>query len=137
MCPHSLAAVAHCCCRVLSRLLLFPGLLLLQMLGSRSSCSCCGAGLPCACVLPTVQLMCRPVPPRPLPLRSPSLCLQSSLMGASLTLPVQHGRLALGTWQGIYLNEHRWAGGRAGGQASWQGMLHACRQRMRYPAAGG
>lgn len=33
--------------------------------------------------------------------------LQSSLMGASLTLPIQHGRLALGTWQGIYLNEHR------------------------------
>ena len=29
-------------------------------------------------------------------------------MGASLTLPVQHGRLALGMWQGIYLNEHRW-----------------------------
>ena len=32
-------------------------------------------------------------------------------MGASLTLPVQHGRLALGTWQGIYLNEHRNYGG--------------------------
>lgn len=33
--------------------------------------------------------------------------LQSSLMGASLTIPISHGRLALGTWQGIYLNEHR------------------------------
>lgn len=34
--------------------------------------------------------------------------LQSSLMGPSLTLPVAQGRFALGTWQGIYLNEHRW-----------------------------
>ena len=32
-------------------------------------------------------------------------------MGPSLTVPVQHGRLALGTWQGIYLNEHRDYGG--------------------------
>ncbi|KAI7843470.1 hypothetical protein COHA_002946 [Chlorella ohadii] len=37
--------------------------------------------------------------------------VKSSLMGASLTLPIQHGRLALGTWQGIYLNEHRNYGG--------------------------
>lgn len=36
-------------------------------------------------------------------------CLQSSLMGPSLTLPIAQGRFALGTWQGIYLNEHRWA----------------------------
>jgi hypothetical protein len=27
-------------------------------------------------------------------------CLQSSLMGPSLTIPIQQGRLALGTWQG-------------------------------------
>ena len=33
--------------------------------------------------------------------------MQSSLMGASLTIPIQQGRLALGTWQGIYLNEAR------------------------------
>lgn len=26
-------------------------------------------------------------------------------MGASLTIPISQGRLALGTWQGIYLNE--------------------------------
>jgi len=26
-------------------------------------------------------------------------------MGASLTIPIHHGRLGLGTWQGIYLNE--------------------------------
>ncbi len=37
--------------------------------------------------------------------------LKSSLLGASLTLPLQQGRLALGTWQGIYLCEHRNQGG--------------------------
>jgi secondary thiamine-phosphate synthase enzyme len=37
--------------------------------------------------------------------------VKSSLMGASLTLPIARGRLALGTWQGIYLNEHRNFGG--------------------------
>ncbi|KAK9836638.1 hypothetical protein WJX74_004866 [Apatococcus lobatus] len=36
---------------------------------------------------------------------------KSSLMGASLTIPVSQGRLAMGTWQGIYLNEHRNYGG--------------------------
>lgn len=36
---------------------------------------------------------------------------QSSLMGPSLTVPIGQGRLALGTWQGIYLNEHRNYGG--------------------------
>lgn len=40
--------------------------------------------------------------------------LKASLMGSSLTLPVSGGRLALGTWQGIYLCEHRnHAGGRS------------------------
>jgi secondary thiamine-phosphate synthase enzyme len=34
-----------------------------------------------------------------------------SLMGFSLTLPIAGGRLALGTWQGIYLCEHRDRGG--------------------------
>jgi secondary thiamine-phosphate synthase enzyme len=33
------------------------------------------------------------------------------LIGPSLTLPVSDGRPALGTWQGIYLCEHRDAGG--------------------------
>lgn len=28
-------------------------------------------------------------------------------MGPSLTIPIAQGRLGLGTWQGIYLNEHR------------------------------
>jgi secondary thiamine-phosphate synthase enzyme len=37
--------------------------------------------------------------------------VKSSLMGPSLTVPIRKGTLALGTWQGIYLNEHRNAGG--------------------------
>ena len=32
---------------------------------------------------------------------------KSSIIGASVTVPVRNGRLALGTWQGIYLCEHR------------------------------
>jgi secondary thiamine-phosphate synthase enzyme len=37
--------------------------------------------------------------------------IKSSLLGPSLTIPVRDGRLALGTWQGIYLCEHRDHGG--------------------------
>jgi len=37
--------------------------------------------------------------------------IKASLLGPSLMLPVRAGRLALGTWQGIYLCEHRDAGG--------------------------
>jgi secondary thiamine-phosphate synthase enzyme len=37
--------------------------------------------------------------------------VKASVMGPSLTLPVRDGRLALGTWQGIYLCEHRDHGG--------------------------
>jgi secondary thiamine-phosphate synthase enzyme len=37
--------------------------------------------------------------------------VKASLMGASLSLPIAGGRLALGTWQGIYLCEHRDQGG--------------------------
>ncbi len=37
--------------------------------------------------------------------------IKGSLLGFSLTLPVSDGRLALGTWQGIYLCEHRDDGG--------------------------
>jgi secondary thiamine-phosphate synthase enzyme len=33
--------------------------------------------------------------------------VKASLLGPTLTLPVAAGRLALGTWQGIYLCEHR------------------------------
>lgn len=37
--------------------------------------------------------------------------LKSSILGASLTIPVTHGHLNLGVWQGIYLCEHRNNGG--------------------------
>jgi len=33
--------------------------------------------------------------------------IKSSLIGCSLTIPIAGGQLALGTWQGIYLCEHR------------------------------
>jgi len=33
--------------------------------------------------------------------------IKSILTATSLSIPVMHGRLALGTWQGIYLWEHR------------------------------
>ena len=37
--------------------------------------------------------------------------IKASLLGPSLTLPVSRGRFALGTWQGVYLCEHRDHGG--------------------------
>ena len=37
--------------------------------------------------------------------------IKASMLGAFLTIPVVDGKLALGTWQGIYLGEHRIAGG--------------------------
>jgi secondary thiamine-phosphate synthase enzyme len=37
--------------------------------------------------------------------------IKASLLGPSLSLPVSRGRLALGTWQGVYLCEHRDRGG--------------------------
>ena len=39
--------------------------------------------------------------------------VKASLLGSSVSVPVTGGRLALGTWQGIYLCEHR---NRAGGR---------------------
>ncbi|MCV3283748.1 secondary thiamine-phosphate synthase enzyme YjbQ [Aeromonas veronii] len=33
--------------------------------------------------------------------------IKSSLLGVSLLLPIRDGQLALGTWQGIWLGEHR------------------------------
>ena len=33
--------------------------------------------------------------------------VKAALLGSSLSIPVQEGSLALGTWQGIYLCEHR------------------------------
>lgn len=37
--------------------------------------------------------------------------IKGSLLGFSLSLPIKDGRLLLGTWQGIYLCEHRDHGG--------------------------
>jgi len=37
--------------------------------------------------------------------------LKSSLLGQSLTIPITNGKFNLGTWQGIYLGEHRDYGG--------------------------
>jgi secondary thiamine-phosphate synthase enzyme len=37
--------------------------------------------------------------------------VKASLLGPSVTIPIADGRLALGTWQGIYLCEHRDRGG--------------------------
>ncbi len=37
--------------------------------------------------------------------------LKAVLLGSELTIPISNGRLALGTWQGVYLCEHRDDGG--------------------------
>lgn len=37
--------------------------------------------------------------------------IKSSLLGSSLSIPITNGKLNLGTWQGIYLCEHRNNGG--------------------------
>lgn len=37
--------------------------------------------------------------------------LKAALLGSSVLIPVANGKLALGTWQGIYLCEHRDHGG--------------------------
>lgn len=33
--------------------------------------------------------------------------VKASMIGSSVTVPIRDGRLRLGTWQGIYLCEHR------------------------------
>ena len=38
--------------------------------------------------------------------------IKSSILGSSVSIPISSGRLNLGTWQGIYLCEHRNYGGR-------------------------
>ena len=37
--------------------------------------------------------------------------VKAALLGSSVTVPIRDGRLRLGTWQGIYLCEHRDRGG--------------------------
>lgn len=38
--------------------------------------------------------------------------VKSALLGCSLSIPIANGQLCLGTWQGIYLCEHRNRGGK-------------------------
>jgi secondary thiamine-phosphate synthase enzyme len=38
--------------------------------------------------------------------------VKAMLTGSSVTIPIRDGRLCLGTWQGIFLCEHRNRGGR-------------------------
>ncbi len=38
--------------------------------------------------------------------------VKASMLGSSVSIPVSDGRLMLGTWQGVYLCEHRDRGGR-------------------------
>ncbi len=47
--------------------------------------------------------------------------IKASLLGVSVTVPIGDGRLLLGTWQGIYLGEHRDRGGRRTIIATLQG----------------
>ena len=37
--------------------------------------------------------------------------IKGSILGSSLNIPIKNGHLNLGTWQGIYLCEHRNHGG--------------------------
>lgn len=37
--------------------------------------------------------------------------IKASMLDTSVSIPIQNGKAALGTWQGIYLNEHRNNGG--------------------------
>lgn len=50
--------------------------------------------------------------------------VKSSLLGPGLTIPVRHGQLVLGTWQGIYLCEHRNRGGARRLVATLHGETH-------------
>jgi secondary thiamine-phosphate synthase enzyme len=49
--------------------------------------------------------------------------IKSSLLGCQISLPIQQGKLALGTWQGIILGEHRNNGGRRKIIATLQGTV--------------
>lgn len=50
--------------------------------------------------------------------------VKASMFGASLSIPVHDGRLALGTWQGIVLCEHRERGGPRSLIATCWGLPH-------------
>ena len=49
--------------------------------------------------------------------------LKSSLLGSSISIPITDGKLNLGTWQGIYLCEHRNQGARRKIVATIEGNL--------------
>ncbi len=51
--------------------------------------------------------------------------VKSSLLGCSVFVPVRNGRLVLGTWQGIFLGEHRDQAGRRRLMLTLQGELEA------------
>lgn len=50
--------------------------------------------------------------------------LKGSMLGFELTVPITNGRLALGTWQGIYLCEHRNQGGARNLVVTFQGQIN-------------
>ncbi len=50
--------------------------------------------------------------------------VKSSLWGVSVTIPVSEGRFNLGTWQGIWLGEHREHGGSRRLIVTLQGQLY-------------
>ena len=49
--------------------------------------------------------------------------LKASVLGTSVSIPVNNGHLLLGTWQGVYLGEHRNYGGRRRLVLTLQGEL--------------
>jgi len=51
--------------------------------------------------------------------------VKACFLGSSLTLPISEGRLALGTWQGIWLCEHRNQAGSRKLMITLQGCLRA------------
>jgi secondary thiamine-phosphate synthase enzyme len=54
--------------------------------------------------------------------------VKGALFGPSITIPVREGRLVLGTWQGIYLGEHRDHGGSRSVVATLWGQPRAPRR---------
>ena len=50
--------------------------------------------------------------------------IKASLLGNSVTVPINKGQLQLGTWQGIYLGEHRNNGGPRTIVATLHGTQH-------------
>ena len=61
--------------------------------------------------------------------------VKAALLGPSLTLPVSQGRLALGTWQGVYLCEHRNRGGSRHVVATAWGETGSSARRLRLRSA--